>query len=122
MFEKNSVRKLENNIPKDEFISPKKLASNPGIVILKPDKGNGVVLMDKTDYLEKAYSILNDNTKFRKIFSDNTNKLEAKLNLLLEKLHKAGHLDKTTYTNLRFFVLIRENFMAYRKFTNSLFR
>ena len=64
--------------------------------------GNGVALMNKTDYLEKAYSILNDNTKFRKIFSDNTDKMEAKLNRLLLKLHKAGHLNKATCTNLRF--------------------
>ena len=103
MFEKENVRKLEKNIRKDEFISLRKLASNPGIVILKPDKGNGVVLMNKIDYLEKAYSILNDNTKFRKIFSDNTDKMEAKLNRLLEKLHQAGHLDKAKYTNLRSF-------------------
>ena len=34
MFEKDYVRKLEKNIPKDEFISLRKLASNPGIVIL----------------------------------------------------------------------------------------
>ena len=27
--------------------------------------------------------------------------MEAKLNRLLEKLHRAGHLDKATYTNLR---------------------
>jgi len=35
------------------------------------DKGNGVVLLNKTDYVTKMESLLSGTTKFKKIDSDN---------------------------------------------------
>ena len=45
----------------------KKLRGNKDIIITKPDKGSGVVLLDKSQYVSKMMSILNDTTKFKSI-------------------------------------------------------
>ena len=40
------------------------LRRNKDIVTLKPDKGNGVVIRNKTDYINKVESLLSDKSKF----------------------------------------------------------
>ena len=47
-----------NNLNKSQLMALKNLASDKTIVILKPDKGNGVVLMNKVDYISKVDVIL----------------------------------------------------------------
>ena len=39
-------------------------------MILRPGKGNGVVLLDRTDYLEKVEKLLSDTSKFKKLDTD----------------------------------------------------
>ena len=92
---------MERNISRDEFLALRKLGTNANLVFLKPDKGNGVVVLNKCDYLTKANKILNDESKFKKVLVNDTEKLEAKLNRLLDKLHKCNHIDKSTYESLR---------------------
>ena len=45
---------------KECFQAIKALRSNDDILITKPDKGSGVVIMSKTDYIFKMESILHD--------------------------------------------------------------
>ena len=47
------------------------LRDDSSVVISKPDKGNGVVIMNKSDYHSKMRHILNDKTKFSGFKSDN---------------------------------------------------
>ena len=49
------------------FEAIKSLRLNSDIMITKPDKGSGVVILNKTDYLTKMSSILNDSSKFQNI-------------------------------------------------------
>ena len=46
------------------------LSKDKSIIVARPDKGNGVVLMDKTDYLARVNTILEDTTKFEKLKDD----------------------------------------------------
>ena len=46
-----------------------RLRADKSIVILKPDKGNGVVVLNKNDYTSKVLGILSDPTKFKEINS-----------------------------------------------------
>ena len=39
-------------------------------MIVKPDKGNGVVILDKDDYNKKMEAILEDETKFQRLDED----------------------------------------------------
>ena len=49
------------------------------IITTKPDKGNGCLIMDKQDNLEKMQVIINDTSKFKRLGSvdnfENTIKL-----------------------------------------------
>ena len=42
-------------------------ASNENIVITKPDKGLGVVILNKNGFIDKMLVILNDPLKFEKL-------------------------------------------------------
>ena len=61
----------------------KSLRSNDKIIITKPDKGSGVVILNKSDYITKINLIFNNASKFQQIGPANTNnntaKIEAKI-------------------------------------------
>ena len=48
-------------------------------MICRPDKGRGVVLLNKTDYVSKMCDILQDDTKFSKLVFDDIYKLKTKV-------------------------------------------
>ena len=52
---------------KSDITVLRNLSKDKNIVICKPDKGHGVVIMDKTMYIEKMLNILNDKNKFIQI-------------------------------------------------------
>ena len=68
----------------------KRLQKNKDIVITKPDKGNGVVILDRTEYSKMVYEIVNDSSKFKKLEGDKTVSRETKLQKFLLKLKKKG--------------------------------
>lgn len=75
---------------------------NKGVVILKPDKGSGAVIMNKTDYVQKMLSILSDESKFQRV--DRIEKLtevEARVNRHLEMLLLHRVLDQATHKTLK---------------------
>ena len=51
MYNFNNARKNLLNIPKEELEALKLLSKNKSIVILKPDKGSGVVILNSSDYI-----------------------------------------------------------------------
>jgi len=84
----------------------KKLRRKKEIVVLKPDKGNGVVILDRTDYVEKIFEIVNDTGKFKTI------KREGQLQTFLRKLKKENCINNIM---IKFIlkVLYQPKFMAY---------
>ena len=48
---------------KSDIANLRNLAQNKDLIITKPDKGRGVVVSDKTDYVSKMNSILSDTDK-----------------------------------------------------------
>ena len=65
------------------------LSKNKELIICKPDKGNGVVLLDRKDYVDSMMNILNDQTKFRLIqhnIEKFSRQVEDKLNNFLRKV------------------------------------
>ena len=74
---------------KADFDTLKKLKETPNLIITRPDKGNGVVVLNKDDYISKMNVILDDTAKFMKINEDWYGlilKLENKLNRFLRKI------------------------------------
>ena len=46
------------------FQAPNSLHSNKNIIFTKPNKGSGVVIFNKNDYIDKMHLILDDSSKF----------------------------------------------------------
>ena len=73
------------------------LFQNKNIVITKPDKGRGIVLLDKSTYIQKVQKILADTTKFRKVTEEPIkiiHRLQLKLNNFISKLVKTGIINR----------------------------
>jgi len=78
----------------------KDLRKNKNIVILKPDKGNGVVVLDRTAYDSGILKIISDTSKFKVLAEDPTLLRERQLQRFLRKLKATGHLDADTYSKI----------------------
>ena len=68
----------------------KNFASNPDIIKCKPDKGRGVVILDRSTYIERITSIVSDATNFSvvdKPIDKYTRKIEDKLNNFLRSVN-----------------------------------
>lgn len=61
--------------------------NNKSIKILKPDKGNDVVIVDNNFCVDSLRALINDGTKFRKLPGDDTLKREGSLQRFLNKIH-----------------------------------
>ena len=61
------------------------LKRNENIVIMKQDKGRGVVIVDKTRYIDKCLSLLESN-QFKKLNKNPTSTYEVKIQRTLRKL------------------------------------
>ena len=81
------------------------LRSNKDIVITRPDKGAGVVLLDHVDYVAKMMDILSDTSKFECLGScedfDNTGQNERALQAFLKRQQKEGKLSESVYDRIR---------------------
>ena len=81
----------------------KKLMSNKDLVICRPDKGNGIVLLDKRDYTNKMLTLLSDTSKFSIVnepFHKVAFRSEDKVNRLLLKLKNLNKISSSNYNNL----------------------
>ena len=86
---------------KDLFIM-KDLSKRDNLYITRPDKGNGVVLLNKRDYIDKMMTIINDTTKFSVINEDEQKliiRLEDRLNNFLRKLKNNKTISETFYND-----------------------
>ena len=63
-----------------------KLGNDTRIVILRSEKGNGVVVLDRIQYDNAIKEIISDKPKFKELLEDGTVKREAKLQRFLQKL------------------------------------
>ena len=60
------------------------------VVLLNPDKGNGVIIMDIKDYIESVNHLFSDRTKFQIIKEGPTNSRMTTLQNYIRKLTKQG--------------------------------
>ena len=76
------------------------LRNNKDIVVTKPDKGNGVVILDQKLYNNAIEGIISDSSKFKKLNEDPTLKREASLQRFLRKLKQKNFLNEIEYDRL----------------------
>ena len=63
-----------------------RIRKNKDIIITKPDKGNGVTILDRKLYDNTIQEIISDTFKFEKLNEDPTLKREASRKRFLRKL------------------------------------
>ena len=103
-FYAHNKRARSLNLPREEYLALKKLSGNSDLVIVRPDKGSGVVVLNKTDYVRKMNSVLEDTSKFEWMqdldgFSL-VRKLEQNMRKLLLSLKKRKFLSSDLYERL----------------------
>ena len=90
---------------KQHFDTIRELRKNNEIIITRPDKGNGVVLLSRDDYVQKMETILSDLTKFCRIGKveehDRTVQQERALQAFLLRAKNNKHLSKDVYERIR---------------------
>ena len=70
---------------------------NTDIILARPDKGAGVVVLNRADYVSKMDAILEDTNKFLKLGDlsfDDTQKLENKLQKPFLELFRRKFISK----------------------------
>ena len=89
------------NLSPDETKALKELRSDNNIIILKSDKGNATVVMDRRDYESKLSIMLNDTSTYKKLNRDSSAALERKMNSLLLQLNRSEQIPDRLYQRLR---------------------
>ena len=78
---------------------------NEDIIITKPNKGSGIVILNKNEYNDKMMTILNDANKFLDFgpvtSNDNTAKIETQIQRRLLQLNKEELISNTEYKAIR---------------------
>jgi hypothetical protein len=98
--------KVEQNFSSAEYCALKELLNDEQIIVQKSDKGNSVVLLNKTDYNTRMKQLLADESKFKKLKvkeGGDYNYLinqEIKISKLFRSLKNKGALNESTYQEL----------------------
>ena len=116
LMDKNNVGKLKADLshlaqtyvssfrPSQKDIKTHKtlnqLRRNKEIVLLKPDKSNGVVVLHRSDYNKGILDIVSDSNKFKDLTNDPTICREGKLQRFLRNLKKNGKIDNDVYSQI----------------------
>ena len=76
------------------------LRNNKDIIITKPDKENGVLILDRKLYDNAIQETISDTSKFEKLNEDPTLKYETSLERFLHKLKHKNFFNKNEYNKL----------------------
>ena len=96
------------------------IVKNKDLVIQKADKGNNIVILNRSDYISKLTKIFEDTSKFKRVNIDQRKALnhlihtEEQIICLLESLEDQGKVsEKMVYIHL---ILKQEFYMEYHHF------
>ena len=97
----NTIDSRDFTMHKKCFRAINSLRKNDHIIITKPDKGSSVVLLNKSDYVDKINEILDDQSTFKRLgpvsSNDNTASTESRLQKRLLNLVKADLMPRWIY-------------------------
>ena len=79
----------------------KKLRGNKDIVTTHPDKGNGVIIMNRKDYDKAIFDILENNSKFKKLKKDPTLLKEGQFQRFIRTFDEASLIK----THMKIYIL-----------------
>ena len=91
----------KRNLSKEEWTALSTLRRDKSIIILKADKGNSTVVMDRRSYEQKVNELLQDRQVYEMRKKDPTPNTERKMNSMLLTLKKQCKIPDQTYFRLR---------------------
>jgi len=95
---------IKSNLTREEKQALKDLRNNKDIVIKKADKGGGIAVMDKTEYVTKIDNMLKDENVYEKQNEDNTKQIQDKANGMIHSmLLSRGKINNQQYKYLTSF-------------------
>jgi hypothetical protein len=102
-FRRTAIKQIKNQQQQTKKIEQtlKTLSKENSIVITRPDKGRGIVILNKHDYIKKMNDILSDTTTFKELDHDPTIKQENKLNSKLLELKNDNFITLDDYNYAR---------------------
>ena len=104
-YSESQIEKHDFMMQNECYQAIKSLRRNEKILITRPDKGSGVVILNKNDYITKMGNILNDASKFECLgpaaTADRTSTIETKLQNRLRELLNSEQLPKQVYDEVR---------------------
>ena len=94
-----------SNLSKEEYMALKALSRNKDIIVIRPDKGSGVVILDRSDYIRKVELILEDTSKFDLAKNQDIFKISRTIetrvrNYLRDKVYKKNLISEEVYKSL----------------------
>ncbi|CAF3407920.1 unnamed protein product [Rotaria sp. Silwood2] len=95
------IRRNKNLNEKNEENVLSKLSKDSSILITKPDKGRGVVVLDRNEYISKLETILSDSSKFKLLNQDPTISRENSLTNLLLQIKNEEYLTQEEYKYIK---------------------
>ncbi|XP_075440692.1 uncharacterized protein LOC142485864 [Ascaphus truei] len=93
----NTTSIRNRNLSKEENIALKELCSLNNLVIRQADKGGGIVLQDRTDYLSEAFRLLGDNTSYIILGQDPMESFQKKYKDLLTQALNMNVINKSEF-------------------------
>ena len=104
-YARERVDKTGCTLTRQHFDVIQELRKNRDIVITRPDKGNGVVLLKHSEYVEKMEVLLSQQDKFERLGSvedfDHTLQQERALQAFLLRARKNEHISEAVYRMIR---------------------
>ena len=91
-----------SNLTKEELLALNSLKSDRSTVIKEADKGSGVVLWDREDYVKETESQLQDSTVYFKLDNDPSDDLHSVVNQAVGKVRERGDID---YKALKYLIV-----------------
>ena len=81
----------------------KDLLNNRNLLITRPDKGSGIVIMNRSECVDKIESLLADTTKFQQLNNDvdKTVSIERNINFLLKTLQEKSILSNQICNDIK---------------------
>ena len=96
------LKPFNHNLSREESEVLNSLASNDSIVIKSADKGSGIVVEDRTGYLEAGLEHLSDTSIYEEVETDPTQQLASAINTYASRLLDKGIIDHITKEYLTF--------------------
>ena len=96
----NKTHHLKPNINRKELEALRQLRDDKSRMFLTADKGVALVVIDRTEYIQKSKDLLQDTSTYRTIKGDPTSKLKNRLISILKKIKAETGMQDNIYKKM----------------------